>query len=90
MICRKNDDKDVDFSSIPGHCGGFGVIVNKIGRGLPRFVSCGKEFTVVSTYPYEGPSLEVAIKLMEESQIREEETQLRMLQDSKFDNDNIA
>src|SRR5690554_4177570 len=35
------------FSSEPGHCGGFGALVNCIGRGLIRHVACGREFTVV-------------------------------------------
>ena len=45
----------------------------QIGRGLPRSVACGREFTIVATYPYQGPDLEVATKLMEEARIREQE-----------------
>lgn len=47
------------FSADPGHVGGFGALVDGIGRGLPRAVACGKEFTLVATYPYEGPVMEV-------------------------------
>lgn len=47
------------FSPDPGHVGGFGVLVDGVGRGLPRTVACGKEYTVVATYPYEGPVMEV-------------------------------
>lgn len=48
-----------EFSADPGHVGCFGVLVDGVGRGLPRAVACGKEFTLVSTYPYEGPIMEV-------------------------------
>ena len=85
---RKIDERDVEYTGVPGHCGGFGSIVDKIGRGFPRYVSCGKEYTVVSTYPYEGPNLDVANKLMEESKLREEEENLRRLQEQKLTGDN--
>lgn len=87
---RRIDERDVEYTGIPGHCGGFGAIVNKIGRGFPRYVACGKEYTVVSTFPYEGPNLDVAIKLMEESKLREEEANLQRLQESKFVTDNVG
>ena len=32
---------------------------------------------MVATYPYQGPELDVAIKLMEEAKIREQEAMLR-------------
>lgn len=35
------------------------MLVDGVGRGLPRAVACGKEFTMVATYPYEGPVMEV-------------------------------
>ena len=35
------------------------MLVDGIGRGMPRAVACGKEFTLVATYPYEGPVMEV-------------------------------
>ena len=44
----------MDYTPIPGHCGGFGAIVDRVGRGMPRAVACGKEYTVVATYPYQG------------------------------------
>jgi hypothetical protein len=44
-----------------------------VGRGFPRYISCGKEYTVVATWPYEGPDLGVAVKLMEEAKLREQE-----------------
>ena len=70
---RKIDERDVSYTSTPGHVGGFGAMVNRIGRGFPRYISCGTEFTVVCTYPYEGPDYETAKKLMEEAKIREQE-----------------
>ena len=73
---RKIDERDVTFSSTPGHVGGFGALVNKIGRGLPRVVACGREFTIVATCPYEGPNLEVAKKLEEEVRMRQKEEEL--------------
>jgi len=72
---RKLLERDVNYSSTPGHCGGFGAIVNKIGRGLPRYITLGKESTFVATFPYSGPNLDVANKLMEEAQMREREEQ---------------
>jgi alpha-tubulin suppressor-like RCC1 family protein len=71
------DEKHVEYTSVPGHVGGFGAIVDRVGRGLPRSVSCGKEYTLVATYPYEGPSEDVAQKLMEEQIFRQEEERLR-------------
>jgi hypothetical protein len=71
--CRTIDETDVKYTAIPGHCGGFGAIVDRIGRGFPRYISLGSEFTVVCTWPYEGPELGVAVKLMEEAKLREQE-----------------
>lgn len=71
------DEKHVEYTPHPGHCGGFGAIVDRVGRGLARSVSCGKEFTLVATYPYEGPSEEVAKKLTEEHTLRLEEQRLQ-------------
>ena len=55
---------------------GFGALVNRIGRGFPRSISAGREFSTVCTYPYEGPDIQVATKLMEEAKIREQEALL--------------
>eukprot|EP01084_Bolivina_argentea_P250494 419699_1 len=51
---------DLSFSWNIGHVEGFGTIVDGIGRGLPRSVACGKDFTVICTYPYNGPTLDEA------------------------------
>jgi hypothetical protein len=44
-----------------------------IGREFPRSVRCGRDYTIVSTWPYEDPNFDVCSKLMEEKKIREEE-----------------
>lgn len=51
---RTIDEKEVEYTPIPGHVGGFGAMVDRVGRGMPRAVACGKEFMVVATYPYQG------------------------------------
>ena len=71
----------VEYSTRPGHVGGFGAIIDRVGRGMPRAVACGKEFTLVSTYAYEGPSEEVAIQLVEERRLREKELMLQREQE---------
>jgi hypothetical protein len=63
---RDIDELDVEYTPIPGHCGGFGALVDGIGRGLVRQVACGKEFTIVTTWPYEGPDLATAVLILEE------------------------
>lgn len=74
---REIEEDDVEYTSSPGHVGGFGAIVERTGRGMPRSVCCGKEFTIVATYPYEGPSEFVARKLVEEEEMRLEEERIR-------------
>ena len=74
---RDIDELDIEYTSNPGHCSGFGAIVERVGRGMVRSMACGKEFTIVATHPYEGPTEEVARKLMEEEAIREEEERLQ-------------
>mmetsp|Transcript_1477 Transcript_1477/g.2016 ORF Transcript_1477/g.2016 Transcript_1477/m.2016 type:complete len:602 (-) Transcript_1477:2-1807(-) len=68
-----DDEEGNDYTPLPGHVGGFGAIVGEIGRGLVRSVACGRHFTVVATYPYKGPTLEVAEKIMEDMELREKE-----------------
>eukprot|EP00605_Chrysophyceae_sp_TOSAG23-4_P000295 GSChrysophyteH1.ASY1.ANO1.340.1 assembled CDS len=76
QLGRKIDERDVAYTGTPGHVGGFGAIVGKIGRGFPRAVACGSEFTICCTYPYDGPDYATATKLMEETKIREQEALL--------------
>ena len=73
---RKADMGGTEFTATPGHCGGFGALVDKVGRGFPRHVALGREFTIVCTHPYQGPDLDIATKLMEEAKIREQEEML--------------
>jgi hypothetical protein len=47
--------------------------VNRVGRGFPKSITCGRDFSVVCTHPYEGPDLVIASRLMEEAKIREQE-----------------
>lgn len=71
------DEVDVAYTPTPGHCGGFGALVERVGRGMVRDVTCGKEFTIVCTFPYEGPSERVAQTLMEEEELRLEEERIQ-------------
>ena len=63
-------DQFVEHTADPGHASGFGAIVERVGRGMVRDYALGREFTIVATYPYEGPTEDVARKLMEEEAIR--------------------
>ena len=83
-LYRHIDETDVPYTHIPGHVGGFGAIVDRVGRGFPRHISCGKEYTVVCTWPYEGPDLQVAAKLMEEAKVREQEALLAQSEGQEF------
>jgi alpha-tubulin suppressor-like RCC1 family protein len=90
---RKIQEKDVEFTSTPGHVGGYGAIVGRIGRGLVRSVSCGREYTIVATWPYEGPNFEVCTRLMEEQKIRQEEANLIKQQNAglvKYDDESLT
>lgn len=81
---RRISETDVLYTSIPGYVSGFGAIVGKTGRGSPRSVTCGKEFTVVATYPYTGPDILIASKLMEEAKVREQEVMLAKRTEQQF------
>ena len=52
-------------------------IVERTGRGLIQSVACGREFTLVVTQPYEGPSEATAKEIIEEEDIRLEELAIR-------------
>ena len=66
------------FSPHPGYVGGFGAIVNRIGRGLVKSVSCGKHFTIVITLPYAGPNEEMAQKLMDEEERKKKKKEMQI------------
>ena len=74
---REIDEKCTTFTSDPGLCSGFGTIVDQIGRGLAQSVACGKEFTVVATWPYKGPNEEGVQRLLEENVLREEKERIK-------------
>ncbi|KAL7526361.1 hypothetical protein ACHAXR_001450, partial [Thalassiosira sp. AJA248-18] len=61
------------FTPHPGIVPEFGAIVNRIGRGLPMSVACGREYTIVATHPYNGPTEEEALKLAEEKRVKQAE-----------------
>ena len=73
--CLGRDIEENKYSSCftphPGHCASFGVIVDRIGRGLPRSVACGKEFTIVATFPYQGPKETEAKQIMFDERTKE-------------------
>jgi len=50
------------------------------GRGLVRDIGIGKDFMVVATYPYEGPSSEVSRRIMEERKVMIDERRLKRRQ----------
>lgn len=84
---HKIKEKFVQYTPVPGYVSGFGAIVERIGRGMIRSYACGREFTVVATYPYEGPSEEVATKLMEEERIR---STMEKFEDDQIDRADVA
>ncbi|KAL9185640.1 hypothetical protein ACHAXT_003417 [Thalassiosira profunda] len=65
-------DETMSFTSRPGVVAEFGTIVKRIGRGLPRSVALGREFTIIATHPYTGPTEEEANKLAEERRMHDE------------------
>ena len=68
----------VPWTATPGLVDCFNCMIDRVGRGAIRDFSCGKDFTVVATFPYEGPS-EEQLQAMEEEAARraEEEAILR-------------
>ena len=89
---NKNEKEEEEYSCIPGHVSGFGSLVDRIGRGMVRNVACGKYFTVLSTFPYEGPTEKVAIIMIEEMKLEEskrnmqsDHTNIKQLSDDNND-----
>lgn len=83
QLGRSIEEPDVTFTPRPGIVELFGTIVNRIGRGAPKSVACGHDFTVVATHPYEGPTEQEMIKLLETKHLKEQEEkkeQARLLQ----------
>ena len=69
---------DLPFTPHPGIVAEFGKIVDRIGRGLPMSVACGREYTIVATHPYDGPTEAEAIRLADERKIIVEEENKRL------------
>ena len=69
------EETDVTFTPHPGIVNEFGTIVNRIGRGKPRAIACGDDFTVIVTDAYEGPSEQEMIELLESKRLKEQEEQ---------------
>lgn len=87
QLGRSIEETNVTFTPRPGIVE-FGTIVNRIGRGAPESVACGHDFTVVATHPYEGPSEQEMIKLLEtkhrkEQEEKEEEARLLQVQEEE-------
>ena len=83
QLGRSIEETDVTFTPHPGIVAEFDTIVNRIGRGSPKSVACGHDFTVVATHPYDGPSEEEMIKLLEvkhRKEQEEKEEEARLLQ----------
>ncbi|KAJ8604222.1 hypothetical protein CTAYLR_009776 [Chrysophaeum taylorii] len=75
----------VQYTPEPGHVSGFGAIVERVGRGMVRAYALGREFTVVATSPYEGPSEEVATRLMDEERLRSDLEKLEEEQEHQLE-----
>lgn len=69
---------DLPFTPHPGIVAEFGTIVDRIGRGLPMSVACGREYTIVATHPYDGPTEAEALRLGDERRIIVEEENKRL------------
>ncbi|KAL7546829.1 hypothetical protein ACHAWF_010163 [Thalassiosira exigua] len=74
---RSINEENASFTPHPGVVAEFGTIVDRIGRGLPLSVACGREYTVVATSAYDGPSEKEALAMAEEKRRRDEEEQMR-------------
>lgn len=54
---------DEEFSPVPRRVNAFDVMIAGVGRGAPRAVTCGHDFTIVACFPYTGPSEEELIEM---------------------------
>jgi len=55
------------YTAIPIMVDCFNTMINRVGRGVVRDFDCGQYFTVVCTYPYQGPAEEQLIAMEEEA-----------------------
>jgi hypothetical protein len=51
-----------EFATHPQRVWAFDVIFDGVGRGTPRSIAVGREFTVVACFPYAGPSEEEVLE----------------------------
>ena len=72
------EEYDVSFTGTPGHCTGFGKIVNRIGRGLAISVTLGRGYSIVCTGKYVGPNEKTAKRLTENYNMKENEKTTRI------------
>jgi hypothetical protein len=56
--CLGRPDVTEHFTPVPGEVIEFGKIIGKTPRGIISDYDCGRDFTVVATAPYDGPTLE--------------------------------
>ena len=52
-------------------------------------VACGREYTLVSTHPYNGPTEAETLKLAEEKRVQEEEKKERQMVSSQMEKDEL-
>jgi hypothetical protein len=57
-------------------------MLDGIGRGVPRSVACGREYTIVATYPYDGPS---EVELMEQEMLAVQNAEIVALREAEAD-----
>lgn len=55
------------YTAIPIMVDCFNTMINRVGRGVVRDFDCGQYFTVVCTYPYQGPAEDQLIAMEEEA-----------------------
>ena len=86
----------VPYSPVPGHVNAFGAICEcgwydrnekyyppaQSGRGFVRSIAIGREFTVVASFSYEGPTEERAFYLTEKHDQKAEERHLILMKEA--------
>ena len=61
----------------------FNTMINRVGRGVVRDFDVGSYFTIVCTYPYQGPTEEQLQAMEEEAARRAEEEALEREDEEK-------
>lgn len=60
--CLGADIED-EFTPVPQRVWAFDVMIAGVGRGSPRSIACGHDFTAVACFPYVGPSEDELIEM---------------------------